>query len=276
MTVAVVTGGSRGIGRGIALSLAESGATVYVTGRSTKEVRPADGAPGTIEETAALVTERGGRGIALRVDHTDDAQIDALIERVAEDQAGLDVLVNCAWGGYETYDHAGFSAPFWEAEFSARWEAMFTAGVRATMATTHRALPLLLEADHALVVNIGAWDRGRYLGALIYDTAKAAIVRFTAALAHELRSREVAVVAVFPGFTSTERVLIAGARGLESPEYTGRGVRALVEDPEVLRRSGGGYRIGDLAVEYGFTDTDGSQPAPFELPDDLILPTRLP
>ena len=185
-------------------------------GRSTNDIRPADGAPGTIEETAALATERGETGIALRVDHTDDAQIDALFERVAEDPAGLDVLVNCAWGGYENYDHAGFSAPFWEAPFSGRWEAMFTAGVRATMATTHRALPLLLGADHGLVVNVAAWDRGRYLGALIYDTAKAAIVRFTATLAHELRSREVAVVTVFPGFSSTERVLMAGAQGASS------------------------------------------------------------
>src|SRR5439155_11032672 len=115
-------------------------------------------------------------------------------------------LVNCAWGGYESYDQAAFAAPFWEAPFASRWEGMFTAGVRATMATAHRAVPLLLDADRGLVVNIAAWDRGRYLGALIYDTAKAAIIRFTATLAHELRSRDVAVVAVFPGFTSTERV----------------------------------------------------------------------
>src|SRR5439155_12484934 len=104
-----------------------------------------------------------------------------------------------------------------------------------------------------------------------YDTAKAAIVRFTATLAHELRSRGVAVVAVFPGFTSTERVRMAGAQGTESPEYTGRGVAALVHDPLVLSRSGGGYRIGELARDYRVTDVDGRQPQPFALPDELVL-----
>jgi NAD(P)-dependent dehydrogenase (short-subunit alcohol dehydrogenase family) len=148
---------------------------------------------------------------------------------------------------------------------------MFTAGVRATMATTHRAIPLLLQTGRGIIVNIAAWDRGRYLGALIYDTAKAAIVRFTATLAHELRHHGIAVVAVFPGFTSTERVRMAGAEGMESPEYTGRGVASLSQDPQLLTRSGRGYRIGDLARECGFTDIDGQQPEPFALPEELIL-----
>jgi NAD(P)-dependent dehydrogenase (short-subunit alcohol dehydrogenase family) len=272
MTVALVTGASRGIGRGIALSLGEIGATVHVTGRTMRGDKPIDGAPGTVDETAELVTERGGQGIAVRCDHTDYADIKALVARVADDNDGtLEVLVNCAWGGYETYDHAGFSAPFWEQDFEAKWKGMFVAGLRPTLATSHAAIPLLLRSDHGLIVNIAAWDRARYLGALMYDTAKAAIVRATETMAHELRPHGVSVVAVFPGFIGTERVKMAGASGLESPEYTGRCVAALVRDREVARRSGGGYRVGELARDYGITDVDGSQPEPFDLPDELIL-----
>jgi NAD(P)-dependent dehydrogenase (short-subunit alcohol dehydrogenase family) len=270
--IAVVTGASRGIGRGIALSLGDIGAVVYVTGRTVGDTKPRDNAPGSVEETATLVTERGGKGIAVRCDHTSYDDIKALMQRVSDDCNGvLDVLVNNAWGGYEAYDHAGFSAPFWEQDFQAKWNGMFVAGLQPTLATSHAAAPLLLGSDHGLIVNIAAWDRGRYLGALMYDTAKAAIVRATATMAHELRPHGVSVVAVFPGFTTTERVQMAGATGLESPEFTGRCVAALATDPNVDRRSGGGYRAGDLARDYGVTDIDGSQPEPFDLPDELIL-----
>jgi NAD(P)-dependent dehydrogenase (short-subunit alcohol dehydrogenase family) len=247
------------------------GAIVYVTGRSTGGTKPADCAPGTVDETAALVTQRGGKGIAVRCDHTNYEDIEALMQRVAGDSNGhLDLLVNNAWGGYEVYDHAGFSAPFWEQDFVAKWNGMFVAGLQPTLATSHAAIPMLIDSG-GLIVNIAAWDRGRYLGALMYDTAKAAIVRATATMAHELRPRGINVVAVFPGFATTERVQMAGATGLESPEYTGRCVAALATDPDVGRRSGGGYRVGELARDYGVTDIDGSQPEPFDLPDELIL-----
>jgi NAD(P)-dependent dehydrogenase (short-subunit alcohol dehydrogenase family) len=271
MRVAIVTGASRGIGRGIALSLGDMGAIVYVTGRSTGGTKPPDDAPGTVDETAALVTERGGQGVVVRCDHTNYDEIEALLQRVADECNGsLDVLVNNAWGGYEAYDHAGFSAPFWEQDFVAKWNGIFVAGLQPTLATSHAAIPMLIGSG-GLIVNIAAWDRGRYLGSLMYDTAKSAIVRATATLAHELRPHGVNVVAVFPGFTTTERVQMAGATGLESPEYTGRCVAALASDPQIARRSGGGYRVGDLARDYSVTDVDGSQPAPFDLADELIL-----
>jgi NAD(P)-dependent dehydrogenase (short-subunit alcohol dehydrogenase family) len=270
--IAVVTGASRGIGKGIALSLGDVGATVYVTGRSVGGAKPSDNAPGSVEETADLVTERGGLGVAVRCDHTNHADINALMQRVRKESDGrLDVLVNNAWGGYEAYDHAGFAAPFWEQDFALKWNGMFVAGLQPTLATSHAAIPLLIDSGGGLIVNIAAWDRGRYLGALMYDTAKSAIVRATATLAHELRPHGVNAVAVFPGFTTTERVQMAGATGLESPEYTGRCVAALASDPEIARRSGGGYRVGDLARDYGVTDIDGTQPEPFDLPDELIL-----
>ncbi len=273
-----MTGASRGIGRGIALSLGDAGATVYVTGRSAGSTKPADNAPGSIEETADLVTERGGRGVAVRCDHTVYDDINALMQQVSEDCNGhLDLLVNNAWGGYEAYDHAGFAAPFWEQDFAAKWTGMFVAGLQPTLATSHAAIPMLIDSGGGLIVNIAAWDRGRYLGALMYDTAKAAIVRATATMAHELRPHGVNVVAVFPGFTTTERVQMAGAQGLESAEYTGRCVAALAGDADVEGRSGGGYRVGDLARDYGVTDIDGTQPAPFDLPDELLLtPPKVP
>jgi len=130
MSTAIVTGASRGIGRGIALSLGDAGATVYVTGRTVGDTKPKDNAPGSVAETANLVTERGGRGMAVRCDHTDLDDIRALMARVGEECNGcLDVLVNNAWGGYEAYDHAGFSAPFWEQDFQLKWNGMFVAGL---------------------------------------------------------------------------------------------------------------------------------------------------
>ncbi len=204
---------------------------MYVTGRTMRGAQPpVDGAPGTIDDTAEQVDERGGHGIAVRCDHSDYSDVQALLGRVATDNDGkLDVLVNAAWGGYELYDHAGFAAPFWEQDFETKWNGMFVAGLRPTLASAHAAIPLLLRSDRGLIVNIAAWDRGRYLGALTYDTAKAAIVRATQTMAHELRPHGVSVVAVFPGFTGTERVKMAGATGLESPEYTGRCVAALMQ-----------------------------------------------
>jgi NAD(P)-dependent dehydrogenase (short-subunit alcohol dehydrogenase family) len=275
--VAVVTGASRGAGRGIACALGEAGYTVYVTGRTTRGQRASDGAPGSIHDTAEEVTRRGGTGVPVRVDHTDPAQVEALFQQVRSERGGLDLLVNNAWGGYERYDGAAFVAPFWEHPFEERWRGMFEAGLRAHLLASARAAPLLIGRGRGLIVSTIAWDRDRYLGTLYYDVAKHAIARMVLGLAAELKPHGVFAVALAPGFMRTERVLAApasdwpgGVKDLsvtESPEYVGRAVVALAGDGQVSRKSGRVFRVGDLALEYGFTDVDGRRIPPFELPD---------
>lgn len=268
--VAIVTGASRGVGRGIALALGDAGATVYVTGRSD-ERGTTENLPGTIRETADAVTERGGRGIAVYCDHTSDADVEALIARLHKEQGRLDVLVNNVWGGYEQYDWAGFLAPFWEQPMHF-WSRMFDAGVRAHLLTTRLAVPLMLSGGRGLVIHTTAWDRDKYLGNLYYDVAKAAINRMAFGMARQLEPRHIAVIALAPGFVKTERVRAAfeGANrpmpdSLESPEYIGRAVVALAADPNIMIKSGQVLTVGQLATEYNFTDIDGRQLPPFRI-----------
>lgn len=280
--IAVVTGASRGVGRGIAHELGAAGATVYVTGRSVQGEPTADGLPGTVAGTAELVTAAGGHGVAVLCDHTQDDQVEALFARVAEERGRLHVLVNAAWGGYERYGEVPFDAPFWEQPLW-RWGGMFRAGVRAAFVASKLAAPLLIRGAEesgrtGLLVHVSAGDRGRWLGQVPYDTAKSAVDRLAFGMARELRPHDVAALALYPGFVRTERVLAAFAAGGQdpdaeggpdqSPRYTGRAVVALAADPEVLRHSGGAVPVGDLAAEYGFTDVDGSQPPAFRLPDE--------
>lgn len=258
-TVAVVTGASRGAGRGIAEVLGEAGATVYVTGRSTRS-SSRHGSAGTIDDTAEEVTARGGTGIAVRCDHTAEANVAALFDRVRDGHGRLDLLVNNAWGGYE--QRAGepevpFFGPFWQ-QPAWRWDTMFTAGVRAHLLAAQLAAPLLLDRPPdrpGLIINTIAWAYDAYLGNVLYDTAKAATVRMAFGMAHDLRPHNVSAIAVAPGHLGAS----------ESTTYLGRAVASLAADPDVMTRSGGVYAVGDLAREYGFTDIDGTQPAPFSL-----------
>lgn len=268
--VAVVTGASRGAGRGIACVLGQSGATVFVTGRSTRQGTTTEGMPGTIEDTAEAVTRLGGVGIPVRCDHTDAEQVRALFERVASEAKGLNLLVNNAWGGYEGYDYSHFTDPFWE-QPPRRWDGMFTSGLRCHMLAARSGIPIMLPRQTGLIVNTIAWLEGKYLGNLYYDVAKAATVRFTLGLAQEARPHGIAVVALAPGFMRTERVMAAHAAhpfdltSTESPEYIGRAVAALLADAKVMEKSGGALMVGELAGEYGFTDIDGRQVPPFRV-----------
>jgi NAD(P)-dependent dehydrogenase (short-subunit alcohol dehydrogenase family) len=269
--VALVTGASRGAGRAVAMVLGEAGATVYVTGRSERGGASTESLPGTIQETAEAVSDRGGKGIAVRCDHIVDADVDALFARIKDEQGRLDLLVNNAWGGYERHEGDRFTAPFWE-QPPRHWDGMFTAGVRAHLMASRLAAPMMVAARRGLIISTISWAFGGYLGNVYYDVAKAAVVRMAFAMARDLDPHGVAAVALSPGFMRTERVMAAHAKhpfdltGTESPEYLGRAVAYLAADPAVFRKSGTLLTVGELAKEYGFTDIDGRQPEPFRLP----------
>lgn len=270
--VAVVTGASRGAGRGIALVLGEAGATVYLTGRSVRGQQTSDLARTTLEDTAEMMAERGGIGLPVRTDHTQDEEVEALFARVKREQGRLDLLVNNAWGGYEGFDET-FEAPFWEQPIS-RFDKMFAAGVRSHVLTTKLALPLMMAQNAGLIINTTLEiDPTFYDQALFYRTSKLAINYLSFGMAHDLHVRaglDIAVVALAPGFMRTEGVLEAFRSGAHTPaeldqtesvEYIGRAVLALATDPEVIAKSGQVLRTRDLARTYGFRDLDGRQPA---------------
>ena len=264
--IALVTGASRGVGRGIAQELGAAGATVYVTGRSTSDDETIEQLGGNVNSTAALVSDSGGTGIPVRCDHTIDSEVEGLFERIRNEQGRLDILVNNVWGGYERFGDEDFGAPFWEQPMS-RWSLMFDAGVRAHYVASCLAVPLMLSKTNGLIINISAGDEGKYRGWVMYDTAKEAVDRMAFALSQELREHGIAALALHPGLTRTERVerfASSEERATsESPRYAGRAVVALATDRDVMRRSGGAYKTGQLAREYGFTDVDGTKPPPF-------------
>jgi dehydrogenase/reductase SDR family member 1 len=252
--IALVTGASRGVGRGIATGLAHGGATVYATGRSV--------ATSTLDPGIIRVT----------CDHTDDGNVDRLFERIAAEQRRLDILVNCAWGGYERMVEDGrftWPARFWE-QPRWRWSAMIDAGVRAAFVASQHAARLMVPARGGLIVNISHWAAQKHLGNVIYGVAKAATDKLTADMAHELAPHGIAVVSLYPGLVRTEAVLAAGVFDLsnsESPEFLGRTVAALATDPEALRWTGRVAVAAALADHYGFTDVDGRRPRPLTLAD---------
>ncbi len=277
--VALVTGASRGAGRGVALELGAAGATVYVTGRSVGGRPTTDNVPGTIDESAREVTERGGRGIAVRCDHTVDADVESLFHRIRDDHGRLDILVNNVWGGYENSDCRPLPlVPFWEQSLD-QWDRMFTAGVRAHLTASRLAVPLMLPQRRGLIVSTTAnLEALPYLRNLFYDLAKNAVARLAWAMAQELRENGIAALAVAPGFMRTERVVEAFRRAgaadaingpsgpKETTAYLGRAIVALASDERVVEKSGRLVDVGTLALEYGFTDIDGTQPPPFRIP----------
>lgn len=260
--IALVTGASRGVGRGIVLSLAEAGAEIYFTGRTQSD----------LDSAAEEVLRRGGQPHPLRCDHSDDAQVEAALSSIP----ALDVLVNNVWGGYEGHPNGLGMDPFWKLSLE-EWDGMFTRGLRAHLAASRLAIPLMLPRGRGFIVNTIAWAGGKYLRHLYYDLAKQAAVRFAYALSLELKPHNIAAVALAPGFVRTELILAAHARHpfdlsfTESPEYIGRAVAHLARDENVMRYTGQVLTAGQLAREYGFTDVDGRQPPPFEMPPGYCL-----
>jgi NAD(P)-dependent dehydrogenase (short-subunit alcohol dehydrogenase family) len=271
--VALVAGGTRGGGRGIAVELGAAGATVYVTGRSSASGRAGMDRPETIEETAAQVTKAGGTGISVRTDHSDPGQVQALAGRIAAEQDGrLDILVNSVWGGDPLAD---WEHPLWEQDLD-KGLRLLRQAVETHVITSRYTLPLMVARRSGLVVEVTDGNTARYRGSFFYDLAKSAVIRLAVAQAAELRPFGVAAVAITPGFLRSEAMLEhfgvteenwrdGAAKDpnfafSETPHYLGRAVAALAADPDVLAKSGRALATWGLYQEYGFTDTDGSQP----------------
>lgn len=267
--VAVVTGASGGVGKGVALGLGEAGATVYVTGRRMEK----GDAPwyGTVPETAAEVTRLGGKGIGIRCDHRSDDEVEAAFRQIADEQGRIDILVNNVWGGYERMVEDGvytWEDPFWKQPLW-RWDAMFDAGARAHFTASRLAAPMMVAQQRGLIVNISYWAAQKHKGNVIYGASKAATDKLAQDMAHELRQHQVAAVSLYPGLVRTEEVMrnaeYFDMSNAESPQFVGRAVAGLAADPNLMQKSGRILVAAQLALEYGFTDIDGKQPRPLTL-----------
>jgi NAD(P)-dependent dehydrogenase (short-subunit alcohol dehydrogenase family) len=252
--VALVTGASRGVGRGVAIGLANAGARVFATGRTIAS------------------TDLGPNVEAITCDHTDDRAVEAAFRQI-EDRAGrLDILVNNAWGGYERMVEDGkftFIAPFWQ-QPTWRWDAMVTTGVRGAFVASQHAARMMIPAKRGLIVVISTWAAQKHVANTLYGVSKAATDKLVADMAHEIKPHGVTVVSLYPGLVRTESVLAAGVFDLsnsESPEFIGRTVAALASDANVIRRTGEVLVAAALAEEYGFDDIDGRRPRALTLSD---------
>jgi NAD(P)-dependent dehydrogenase (short-subunit alcohol dehydrogenase family) len=276
--IALVAGATRGAGRGIACALGEAGATVYCTGRSVRGKPATKGRRETINETAEMVTARGGKGIAVRCDHTKESEVKKLATRIRREQKGkLDILVNDVWGGDALTE---FGKTFWQVSID-KGLAMLNQAVHSHIITSRHVAPLMLEHSNAkhssgLIVEITDGDFFGYRGNLFYDVVKISVIRLAMVMAYELRKTQITALAVTPGFLRSEAMLDnfglteenwrdAGKKDpnflqSETPLYVGRAVAALAADPDIKKKSGQVLSSWDLSDEYGFTDADGSRP----------------
>jgi dehydrogenase/reductase SDR family member 1 len=260
--VAVVTGATQGIGLGIAEELGRAGMTVYATGRRSAP----DASAGSVEAVTARIEGAGGTAIGVRCDHSDDAQTASLIERVSDEAGRLDILVNCAASVPGTVEEFGQTfRPFWQADPSV-WDTWMQVGLRNHYVAAVHATRIMVEQGAGLIVNVSSPGAIHYFHSVTYGVGKAALDKFTADAAVELREHGIAVVSIWPGHVRTEKTLAFERAGVtelsrsESPQLSGKAVVALADDPAILERSGGAYYVARLAREYGFTEEDGSQP----------------
>ena len=253
--VALVTGGSRSVGRGIALGLCEAGATVYITGRSVTD------------RVAKQVRTLGGQAVAVSCDHRDDDQVKSVVERIGQQEGRLDLLVNNAWGGYERLRNRkanpGFKwkDPFWQQPL-ALWDDMHTVGVRSNYTASVFAAQIMQEQGHGLIVSISFYAGRRYYDNVPYGVSKAAVDRLAQDMAVELKPHNIASVSLYPGHVIDVKKTRKPKR--ESAQFVGRAVAALLSDPNIMQKTGRILVVADLAREYGFKDTDGTQPDPHD------------
>jgi NAD(P)-dependent dehydrogenase (short-subunit alcohol dehydrogenase family) len=255
--VALVTGASRGVGRGIALGLLAAGFRVYGTGRSIDQA------------DLPLEIRR------LRCDHLNDDETARVFEAIRSECGGLDLLVNCAWGGYEKMVEGGaftWAAPFWD-QPPHRWTGMMDAGVRGAFVCSSHAARLMTPRHRGLIINISFWSAQRHLGNTIYGIAKAATDKMTSDMAVELKPFAIPVISLYPGLVRTEAVLAAAESGgfdlstSESPEFIGRVINALFHDPKLIARTGQVLVAAAVAKDFGVLDIDGNSPPALTLAD---------
>lgn len=265
--IAVVTGASRGVGKGVALALGEAGATVYITGRTMKSGDQTVPVEGSLTATAREVSRLGGKGIPCRCDHRKDDQVKAVFKRIEDEQGHIDILVNNVWSGYENaHRDVYYSGPFWEHPIE-QWDATHDVGLRSHYVASTYAAPLMIHTGSGLIVNISNYSSQEGPGDVYYLVSKLATDKLAIEMAVTFKEYGVACVSLWPGYVRTEGVMKYIFKEklpfTESPQYTGRAIRALAADPEILNKTGQILIVGELAKEYGFVDIDGSRPKPF-------------
>lgn len=253
--IALVTGGTKNVGKGIALALGEAGATVYVTGRSISE------------KDVKGITTAGGKGIAVVCNHENDDEVKAVFELIQRSEGKLDILVNNAWGGYnrlrnrKAYAEFKWKAPFWEQPIEL-WQEMFNVGVRSNYISSFYATEILLKQGFGLIVNISFYASRKYYGNVIYGIAKAAVDKMTMDMSEELKKFKVACVSLYPGYIDDTKKSPNPKK--ETSIFVGRAITALASDKNIMKKTGQILVAAELAREYGFTDIDGIQPEPYD------------
>ncbi len=266
--IALVTGASRGVGKGIAKGLGEAGATVYITGRTENSAGLPEFLQGSsIHQTADEVTQLGGKGIAYKCDHARDEEVDALFQRIIQEQGKLDILVNNAWGGslHATKPYF-FNTPFWEQPM-ALWDDNYLVGLRSDYYASKLAAPIMVKQKNGLIVNISYYGGRHYFNNVAYGVSKAAIDRLSSDMAHELEPHGVTAVSLYPGQVSTEGMLAyakmdpsVDLHKMETPQFIGRCVAALALDERLVEKNGQILISAELGETYGISDVNGNHP----------------
>lgn len=269
--VALVTGASRGLGKGTAIALAKAGAKVYITGRTLNEKESLSSLPGSITNTENEIKKWGGICFPVQCDHTDDSQVEIIFKRIEEEQGQLDILVNCVWGGYDYFsDGTEFwkEKGFWDMPYS-RWEKMFDSGNRAHFISSSMATKIMLKKNKGLIINLSFWPAERNDKGVVYSMSKAATNKMTECMAYDLRDSNIHIVTLYPGLVRTESVENAkdyfDLSNSESSEFTGLVICALVNDEEIKQKSGNRYVSAELANHYKIKDIDGKSPIPLTI-----------